>query len=123
MPKILTLGLVLLLSAMWLQAQENGSSKSDSSGQTSVKGCLQESNGNYTVTSDSGTTYQLQGDTAKLSKHVGHEVEVMGSMSAAGSSSSAMSPNADKGSDASHETIMVDNLKHISKTCKNAMSK
>jgi Protein of unknown function (DUF5818) len=44
-----------------------------------VKGCLQGSHGNYTLMADNGTTYQLQGDTSKLSAHIGHEVQITGS--------------------------------------------
>lgn len=125
MAKTLILTLALLASSAWLTAQEypqSGSSKTGtaSAGQTTVKGCLQESNGSYTLTADSGTTYQLQGDTAKLSKHVGHEVQITGTSSAAGSSTSAMSPNAGTSAGGSQQTITVDNMKHLSKSCGNS---
>jgi hypothetical protein len=135
MPKMWTLALVLLISAAWLQAQESpsGSSQSGSSqtaaGQTgsagarqaSVEGCLQGSNGNFTLTDSSGTTYQLEGNTSKLSEHVGHEVQVTGtpSKSSAGTganSNSAMAPGESSGS----RTLTVEKVKHISKTCKSS---
>ncbi len=86
-------------------------------GQTSVEGCLQNSNGNYTLTDDSGNTYQLQGDTAKFSEHVGHEVRITGTTSGAtaGSSGSDMS----SGNSQAQPTLTVQRLKHISKTCNN----
>lgn len=120
MPKTLMLALAVLLSTAWLAAQNQypqtqSSQTSGASGQTTVQGCLQESNGNYTLTSDSGTTYQLQGDTSTLSKHVGHEVRVTGSTASAGNASGAMTPKS--GSSGAGETITVENLKHISKTC------
>ena len=91
MPSILMLALALLCSTAWVQAQQDqypqnpqnppsGSSQAGTSaGETSVEGCLQGSNGNFTLTDKSGTTYQLSGDTSKLSKHVGHEVQITGS--------------------------------------------
>jgi Protein of unknown function (DUF5818) len=118
MPKTLMLALALLFSTAWLAAQnqypQTNPSHSGTAGQTTIQGCLQESNGNYTLTSDSGMTYQLQGPSSTLSKHVGHEVRITGSASSAGSSSSETSGEA---SGKSQETLTVDNLKHISKTC------
>ncbi len=82
MTKTLLIALSLLASVAWLQAQsqypQTGSSQTGAtaSGQTTVRGCLQGSNGNYTLTTESGTVYQLQGDTAKLSEHIGHEVAI-----------------------------------------------
>jgi hypothetical protein len=73
MHRILMLALALLCSAAWLQAQDSqnppsGSSKTDaSSNHVSVEGCLQGSNGSFTITDSAGTTYQLQGDTRSRS--------------------------------------------------------
>ena len=97
MPKSLMLVLALLVSSAWLTAQEypqTGSSQTGNAaaGQNTIQGCLQGSNGSYTLKADSGTTYQLQGDTSMLSKHVGHEVQITGTPSGAGRSEA--SPNA-----------------------------
>jgi uncharacterized protein DUF5818 len=125
MSKVLMLALALLVSTAWLVAQDQspqtGSQQSGAapSGQTTVKGCLQGSSGSYTLTADSGTTYQLQGDTSKLSEHVGHEVQITGSPSAAASPSSTMSPSAGTSAGGSQQTLTVDNVKHISKSCSN----
>jgi Protein of unknown function (DUF5818) len=120
MPKTFMLALAILLSTAWLAAQsqypQTGSGQTGTPGQTTIQGCLQESNGNYTLTSDSGMTYQLQGASSTLSKHVGHEVRITGSTASAGTSSSATSATADT-SGKSQETLTVDSLKHISKTC------
>jgi hypothetical protein len=117
MSRIIMLALALLWSTAWLQSQDpypqnppSGRSGAKSS-QTSVEGCLQGSDGNFTLTDNSGTTYQLQGDTSKLSKHVGHDVQITGSTS----SSNAASSN-------SGTTLTVDKMKHISESCK-TMSK
>lgn len=127
MAKILLLAVSLLVSAAWLQAQsqypQTGSSQtgsSASSGQTTVQGCLQGSDGNYTLTNKNGTTYQLQGDTSKLSAHVGHEVQITGSTTSA---STATSPTAGAATSATQPTLTVQSMKHISKTCKSASTK
>ena len=130
MSKVLLLALTLVLSAAWLQAQDQypqsssptqgtttGQAGSANSAGKSVEGCLQGSDGNYTLTDSAGTTYQLRGDTAKLSEHVGHEVRITGSSEGMGSESSAAG-----GSSGSQPTLMVEKVKHVSKTCK-GMSK
>src|SRR5215471_16895679 len=90
---------VLLLGLSWALAQ-NGTSSANSSaaagqtshaasGEASVEGCLSGSNGSYTLTDKNGTTYQLTGETAKLSEHVGHEVKITGMPSAAAGAAGA----------------------------------
>jgi hypothetical protein len=126
MAKTFLLAICLLLSAAWLQAQsqypQTGSTQTGaSSGQTTVQGCLQGSDGNYTLTDKSGTTYQLQGDTSKLSAHVGHEVQITGSTTSA---STATSPTAGTPTGATQQPMLnVQSMKHISKTCKSASPK
>jgi hypothetical protein len=67
------------------------SSSSDANAQT-IEGCLSGSAGNFTLTDQSGKTYQLAGDTSKLSDHVGHQVRITGSEgSGAGASESSSS--------------------------------
>src|SRR5438270_13619355 len=58
---------------------------SDSS--NSIEGCLSGSAGNWTLTDQSGKTWQLAGDTSKLSDHVGHQVRITGSGDNSGSAS------------------------------------
>ena len=135
MSKTLMLALALQLSTAWLQAQEQypqaGSSQTEAtaSGQTTVEGCLQGSDGNYTLTDNSGMTYQLQGDTSRLSAHVGHEVQITGTTSGAGAtnpSAGAGTTNPTTGTPtagAQQSTLTVQNMKHVSKTCKSTSSK
>ena len=128
MLRMLLLTLTLVLSAAWLQAQDQYGSQAGSSqsgtnaaaGQKTVQGCLQSSDGNYTLTDKSGTTYQLQGDTSKLSAHVGHEVQITGKTSSAGATSSAMGTQA---GGTQQPILAVQSMKHISKTCKSAAAK
>jgi hypothetical protein len=137
MYKTLLLTLVLVLSAAWVAAQsqdpqsasgspQQGSSQKGnaSAGQMSVQGCLQGSGGNFTLMADSGTTYQLTGDTAKLSKHVGHQVEITGSTSGAGASASGSGSGMSQSSSAGgSQTLTVEKMKHVSATCKSAAGK
>ncbi len=133
---------ILLLGLTWSFAQTSGSSETSPSGSSSgasqsagaqsgssgqmgqtgqtgagghmtVEGCLSGSNGNYTLTDKNGNSYQLTGDTAKLSEHVGHEVKVMGSSSAAGASSSGSTT----GASGSQQSLQVTSVKHVSKSC------
>jgi len=127
MARTFVLAISLLASAAWLQAQsqypQTGSSQkgASASGQTTAEGCLQGSDGNYTLTDKSGTTYHLQGDTSKLSAHVGHEVQITGSTTSA---STATSPTIGTPAGATQQpTLTVQNMKHISKTCKSASTK
>ena len=121
MSRIWMLALALLCSTAWLQAQDQypqnpptGSKQGGSaSSRTSIEGCLQGSNGSFTLTDNSGTTYQLQGDTSKLAKHVGHEVQITGSPS---KSSAGTSTSETAGS--SQQALTVDKVKHISESCK-----
>jgi hypothetical protein len=133
---------VLLLGVSWAAAQDtssqtnpspstptqttagqatSGQSSANASGETSVQGCLSGANGSYTLTDASGATYQLTGDTSKLSNHVNQEVKVTGA-SAAGSSApasgdgSAASTTGQAGA-ASQQTLQVSAVKQVSKTC------
>ena len=124
---------ILLLGLTWSFAQTSGSSEtspsgsganqsagqmgqSTASGHTTVEGCLNGSNGSYTLTDKNGNTYQLTGDTAKLSEHVGHEVKITGTSSGAGSSASGGTTGAMGGS-GSQQSLQVTSVKHISKSC------
>jgi hypothetical protein len=86
---------------------------------------LNGSAGNWTLTDQSGKTYQLAGDTSKLSDHVGHQVRLMGtdnssSASSSGSSPSSSSPSSATGAGAasgSQPTFTVQKVKMISSTC------
>ena len=122
MIKVLMLASVLLLSTAWLQAQNpppagNPSDHPTSAHASTVQGCLQGSAGNFTVTDNSGTTYVIQGDTSTIGEHVGHEVKITGTTS---------SPSSDSDKSTSSETqpiIQLQNLQHVSKTCKSTKAK
>ena len=79
-----------------------------------VEGCLGGSDGNYTLTDQSGTSYRLTGDTAKLSEHIGHQVKVSGTKSSATATGSSDTMGQTGGS---QQAIQVTSVKHVAKTC------
>lgn len=99
---------VLLLGTSWAVAQSYPSKgeTGKTAGQETVKGCLSSNAGTYTLTDKSGKTFQLAGDTSKLTEHVGHEIKVTGTASSATASSSDAAA-----------TLEVSSFKHVAKTC------
>ena len=136
MRHLLLLISVLLLGACWAAAQDTTNPTSPSqtsptsssqtgattaSGATAVEGCLSGASGSYTLTDKNGVAYQLTGDTAKLSEHVGHEVKITGTSSSASPGGDGTAAGTANGNS---QTLEVSSVKHISKTCKNSgMSK
>jgi hypothetical protein len=116
--KILLLTLVLVISALWLQAQEGNPGRdiwvSTNTYPPTVHGCLQNSNLRYMVAAQDGTVYNLTGDTARLRPYVGHEVEISGKPTVRSFSTT------EKDIASTVEEIPaldVKNVKELSKTC------
>jgi hypothetical protein len=125
---------VLLLSVVWATAQTTTTttqapaadptattSTSTASGTTqtsaggdSVQGCLSGADGNYTLTDQTGASYRLTGDTAKLSEHIGHEVKISGTKSAATATGASDTMGQTGGA---QQAIQVSSVKHVAKTC------
>ncbi len=93
---------------------------------SSIEGCLNGSAGNWTLTDSTGKTWQLAGDTSKLSDHVGHQVRISGSegsasaspsSGAAGGAPSSASSGGAGASSASQPTCNVKKIKMISSSC------
>lgn len=115
---------LILLVASWTMAQQKDpyqTSAASSSDQKTIKGCLNRSAGGYTLTDKSGNTYQLAGDTAKLSDHVGHEVQITGKSSSESSATSGAGSTTTGA--ASQRALEVSSMKHISETCSTGTSK
>jgi hypothetical protein len=63
--------------------------------------------------------YQLTGDTAKLTEHVGHEIKVTGTSASAGTGASGSTePSGTAGSAGAGQALQVTSVKHIAKSCK-----
>ena len=107
---------VLLLGTSWAAAQSYPSQgkAGNAGGQETVKGCLSSTGGTYTLTDKSGKSFQLAGDTAKLTEHVGHEIKVTGNVSSASASSSDATTGQTGGG---QPTLEVSSIKHIAKSC------
>ena len=124
MKKILLLSSMLLLTTVWAVAQydsqsSSASSSNSDSSKTTIEGCLAGSNGSFSLTDQSGTTYQLTGDTAKLQKHVGHTMQLTGT-STSSSASNTGTDNASgsmSGSADTKATFNVTSFKHVSAKC------
>ena len=151
MKKLYLIASILLLSSAWLVAQSSpaqqpstsspssaypsqsspsqsspsqstapDTSQTSSSG-TSIEGCLAGSSGNYTLTDSSGKSWQLAGDTSKLTEHVGHQVRLTGSEAGAagGSASGSAGSSASAGASGSsgQSTFTVQKVKMISSSC------
>jgi hypothetical protein len=133
MRQIFLLVSVLILGLSWAVAQDatqgstspsrgtdpnnSGQNAAGSAGQKTVTGCLSGSNGSYTLTDKHGMTYQLTGDTAKLSDHVGHEVKITGNSNSAGSAASGGAATGASGGAGAEKTLEVSSVKHVAKTC------
>jgi len=100
--------------------------QSPSSQMTTIQGCLSQSqSGNFMLADNSGNSFQLRGDAAKLASYIGNEVKVDGIAMTTGSNAGAMSsPNsADSGSMAGTSAqFNVNNVRKLSDTCTAASS-
>jgi len=74
---------------------------------TTLEGCISRVSGGYTLTDNSGKTYQLAGDTSKLADEVGHWDQVSGSQEGGNAPTSAGAPS----------TFTVTKVKMVSTTC------
>jgi hypothetical protein len=98
-----------------------GSQSSTSGSEQTIQGCLSQGANGFTLADASGTTYNLTGDTSKLSSHVGEEVQVKGSASSSSSAASSTAPSSSAAgatpSSASGQNFDVKSVKRISKSC------
>jgi hypothetical protein len=110
------------------QSSASPTSSQDSGSAQKIEGCLSQTSSGFALADASGTTYNLTGDTSKLSSHVGEQVEVKG-MPASGSASSSAAPDASASSAgaagsaagaSAGQSFTVQSVKKIAKTCSNA---
>ena len=72
----------------------------------SIEGCITSVAGGFTLTDNSGKTYQLTGDTSQLADQAGHWDKVYGEESSAGAASGG-----------GPSTFTVRKIKMVSTTC------
>jgi hypothetical protein len=111
---VLTL-VVLLLSAGWLLAQDTMGKSSDTSGPTTIEGCLSNSNGQYWLTDGSGVKHQLSSHANVLKDHIGHQVAITGvpAVKTVGTTQQGAASTAKQIS-----IFRVQSVKHVADTCK-----
>ena len=118
MYKTWKLALLLLISAVWLQAK-SASPASDKkpsySDPITVQGCLQSSMGQYNLVYSNGAVDVLTGAAKKLRPLVGHEVEVTGKP---GFRTSDSTPVGGASSVKQEAVFEVKTVKQIADTCK-----
>jgi LPXTG-motif cell wall-anchored protein len=91
-------------------ATDTSSQTAANAEQKSIRGCVGGSEGNFTLLDESGITYKLQGlADDKLKEHVGHTVEISGSVSS-GAASSTTGAGAE-------QTLMISDIRMISEKC------
>jgi len=113
MYKKIVVALVLLFSAVWLQAQASDQAGS-SSNSTTVQGCLRNQAGRYSLKASDGMVYKLTGEANKLKDHVGHEVEITGKPTVRTYSTTEQGAAS---STREQHVIRVESIKHIADTC------
>lgn len=142
MRKLILVVVTLLCSGLWAFAQSSSSSNdpganSAAASQTgtsatmtgtgaanSIDGCLSGAAGSFTLRDKaSGTTYNLAGDTSKLSSHVGEEVRVTGSSNSSSASTSSGPATSEAGTNSGSsmsngsQTFNVQSVTKVSSTC------
>jgi hypothetical protein len=122
MTKAWMLAFVLVL-AVWLQSQNPPRTGNPSDHPTehanTVQGCLRGSVGNFILTDNLGTMYQVLGNASNLGKHIGHEVQITGIPSTSTWEADQDSGNGSTNS-AQHQIIQLQDVEHVSNTCESA---
>ncbi len=80
-----------------------------------IAGCLQSSEGQYSLIDDTDTIHHLVGGASKLKPHVGHEVEVTGKP---GVRTLDTTPPGGASAAVTQAVFEVKSVKHIADTCK-----
>ena len=110
MTKMLLFALAMLAPVAFAQPQDESSAMS----QRTLQGCVQGSDGNYTLTDKYGRIYQLGNETSKPAAYVGREVQIVTSIPA---SVAITSTAGAEESAAQAPTLMVEEMKQVAGTC------
>ncbi len=95
-------------------SDQSTTNQNQNTGEKKLKGCVQSQGGQYVLETKKGKTVALTGQD--VSAHVGHEVQVKGTMESGGGMSAA-SGNSGSASSGSEKTLNVTSVKMISETC------
>ena len=97
------------------QQAQSGASESSSAQQQTISGCLNQSGTAYTLTdSQTGTVYQLSGNTTHLSSHVGHEIQITGNAKNRPNENATGAPSGNSGKP---YVFQVSTTKHLADQC------
>jgi hypothetical protein len=113
----------LFAAISWLSAQPAAHSNPSQNdpGPAITRGCLRGGLDSFTLTSKSGTTYELVGDTSQLSKLSGDEVSITGRKGSASDVSTGLSGYTglatSNPTEGSAPMIRVTQVQKISDTC------
>jgi len=90
----------------------------------SVQGCLRRSSdGSFVMASNSGSDFQLHGDSSELNSYVGNEVSVIGSpLPSSGSTAGAMASSTSDSSAGQKQPLSVSHVRKVSDVCTSAGS-
>ncbi len=95
--------------------QEQSAQTSNSAQPQTVSGCLHQSGTAYTLTdSQTGSVYELTGDTSHLSPHVGHEMQITGQAENGASQNVTGAPSGNSGTP---YVFQVSATKHLADQC------
>jgi hypothetical protein len=119
---LMLLGLTIAPPAILAnQTSSQESSTQDKSAKVrTVTGCLAKggSDNEYTLTTDSGATWELKSDSVQIAPHVGHKVSVTGTVDNAalhGAKEKAKEKTEDNPKEHGHMTVT--NLEMVSESC------
>ncbi len=97
------------------QSQSSGAQRSNSAQQHTISGCLHQSGTAFTLTdSQTGTVYQLSGNTGHLSPHIGHEMQLTGQDIDSGNENATGAPSRNSGK---AYKFQVSSQKHLADQC------
>ena len=105
---------LLLISAIWVRAQDSGQMGGKKSGVTTLEGCLQSSHNRYTLTETDGTKVTLSSHANEMIHYVGQQVQVTGTPAV------KTIDTTQQGLESSAKEIpvfRVQSIKHVADTC------
>lgn len=88
-----------------------------SNSQTSVQGCLSRGSNGFVLADNSGTSYQLRGDSSQLGDFVGTMVAVDGTITSSDSAGAMASQPSSNSLDSAGRQLSVSHIRKISASC------